>query len=170
MAVRNQNGNGLLKLSWANICFLILIFACGSWIAERSAITTFIGYIPQLPYLVPSFPLLLIAILKKHRKATFVNVGALIIFGWLLLGVNWPHRLKIADEGPSFTLMTFNAKNATLGWPKILTVVQEHQPDIICFQEGNEMGDLPGYDIRFFSGKLIASKVPIVDSKNFVLT
>ena len=160
----------LARLSWANVAFLSLIFVCGSWIAESTAITTLIAYVPQLPFLVPAYVLLIVSFAVRDRRARGINVLASIIFSWLLLGINWPHRLRFADEGPSFTLMTVNAKNATLGWEKVREAVTRHDPDVICFQEGNEMGELPGYHARFYSGKLIASKERIVSYEAFKLT
>ncbi|HJP82135.1 MAG TPA: endonuclease/exonuclease/phosphatase family protein [Fimbriimonadaceae bacterium] len=166
-----QKKSWLWRLSIFNICFLLAIFFLGAYVAERTRWTTFVAYLPQAVYFIPLVILLIWALVSRRKKSLTLNLIAGAIFSYLLLGINCPHRLKIADEGPRFTLMTFNIKNCTMGWDRALATIRAANPDVICFQEANQMGALPpGYHLEFYSGKAIAAKERIIDKRTFPLT
>jgi len=166
---KERKRSWVVGLSWANLVFLITVFLLGTWLAERTEWSTFLGYVPQQGYLAPLCLLILIAAMKGPKRALKLNLGVGVVFTWLLLGVNWPHRLSLADEGPRLRLMTYNVKQGTLGWNKVLKVVLEAKPDVVCFQEATQ-NPIPGYHLTFGGGKTIATREPVVSSERIPMT
>ncbi|MBC8064881.1 MAG: endonuclease/exonuclease/phosphatase family protein [Chlorobia bacterium] len=151
--------------SIANIAFLVLIFALGTWVAEDYPFSTFIAYAPPAPWLAPCLILLLCSLTKRNRRWLKVNGTAFVVFGWVLLGIKVPILADRSGSDGSFTLMTFNMMGGSGGFDRILQIIEENDPDIICFQEASVLGvsgyansQIDGYYISNHGGVAVATK------------
>lgn len=159
--------------SIVNLAFLILVFALGTWVAEDYPFTTFIAYVPPIFWLIPLLILLPFCFGKKNRTWLKLNSVTLLIFGWALLGIKIPFKADRSGSEGSLTLMTFNMMSGSGGFEKVLQIINENQPDIICLQEGSVLGlqgfensQIPGYHLVNNTGVVVASKEkPISTSK-----
>lgn len=151
--------------SIANVGFLVLVFALGTWVAEDYPFSTFIAYAPPAPWLAPSLILLFCSLAKRNRSWLKLNAVILALFGWVLLGVKIPVLADRSGPDGSFTLMTFNMMGGSGGFDRVLQIVNENNPDIICFQEASVLGmsgfensRIDGYYISNHGGVAVATK------------
>lgn len=151
--------------SIVNLSFLVLIFALGTWVAEDYPFTTFIAYVPPIFWLIPLLILIPFCFGKRNRIWLKVNASALVLFGWMLIGINIPFGIDRSESEGSFSLMTFNMMGGSGGFEKVLQIINENDPDIICLQEASVLGlqgfeksVIPGYHLVNNVGVVVASK------------
>jgi endonuclease/exonuclease/phosphatase family metal-dependent hydrolase len=176
------------KLSWFNKVVL--------WVNIVVTVLTIIAYI--LPFMAPKvFPILSVFTLVMPLMLVF---NAIFFTYWLvqmkrqmllsglvlLLGITFVSRFyrftaKDVDATPGdFTLMSYNVRLFNLyKWlpatdiPKLIPAfVKEQNPDIVCLQEYNKVGDtcFSQYNHKFIytpdnqSGQAIFSRFPIINT------
>ena len=170
-----MKGSASTVLTWssiANLCLFILVFCLGTWVAEDYPITTVIAYAPPMIWLVPALVLVACSFGKRNRNWLKLNAACLILFGWVLLGIHIPFRADRSGSEGTFTLMTFNMMSDSGTYDKVLDIIRENNPDVICLQEANLFGEA-GYDDKKFPGyhvfhqKGIAVGTKIRPVKNF---
>ncbi len=166
----------LAWLSIGNLTLLSLVFILGTWVAESYPFSTFIAYAPPSPWLIPSLILVLCSLAKRNRSWLKLNGAVLLLFGWVLLGIKIPFGADRSGPDGSFTLMTFNMMGGRGGLDRVLEIVHERQPDVVCLQEvsglgpsGLENSRIPGYHVLSHGGVAIASKEKPIRSEAVLL-
>ncbi len=155
---------------------LLLIFLLGNHVAEEYPFTTLISHAPGGIWLIPGLILTLASLWKVNRSLLALNLVSFMFFGWLLTGVNIPWRANRSGEEGSFTLLTYNMMGGQGGFDKVLQIIRDNDPDIICLQEASVLGlkgfansEIPGYYVTNFGGNVVASKVEPVSSQSVSL-
>lgn len=143
----------LSLLTKVNLAWLVVVFVLGTWVAERTSISTLFAYLPQIIWLLPSLALFIVCAVKQKKRLVTWNGAFLFVFGWLLLGMTVPNVWS-EMQGPEFTVMTFNIEHATEGWDNIQKLIEVRKPYLVCLQEANgpkrltdAIANLPGYHV-----------------------
>ena len=128
-------------LSWLNLFALLVWWILINGVAERTAFTTFGLYLPQHPFLLPTFALLVWSACAKKRVPLWFNAATLLIFAVILLGVHlpwtrlWPAPPRSHGESQRARVLTWNIFLSSAGTSKIAREIKAQNPDIICLQE-----------------------------------
>ncbi len=134
---RRKTAKALRILTTINISFLILLFFAQAFVAERHWFTTFITYIPQHPFGIPTAALLLWSILRRDRRALTLNAAAALFFLFALMGFNIPWRSLTRPSGTPVRVMTYNIHHGSHGADEIAKAIVNSNADIVCLQEAN---------------------------------
>jgi vancomycin resistance protein VanJ len=139
MAARRKIG--LLTIATTvNLALLLSILAVEIFVSERHPWGTFLTYMPQQPFILPTVLLITATILRRRWRTLIWNLPALTVC-MLLLGVNIPlpggH-----NHGASVRLMTWNVNRLNRGIPAIVETIMREKPDIVCLEEVREMPTL----------------------------
>lgn len=163
-STKKKKRDRLALFSKLNVVLLHGVLVAGTWLAERTSITTAIAYSPQFPWLLPAVVLIVVCAIKKRAALAFINTAVLGIYAWLLLGFTVPN-LKTETEGQKFSLLTFNIKHAPEGWNTVQDLIAKRKPYIFCLQEANgprkfmqEIASVPGYHVVQFGDLAIGCK------------
>ncbi len=157
------------------LCFLLLgLWTAAASRAECTWVTTLVAYMPQQLFaIMPALLLLWAVILKDWRTARW-NVAALAYVLVILMQFNIPmHALMPARDGRPIRIMTLNMHHAHGGIARIVELVEQENPDVICFQEantGNWRSEVPSelvdalsrYEVAKFRELATFSRYPIV--------
>ena len=127
----------LRRLSLLNGAGLALLWILENGVAERTALTALLLYLPQHPFLLLSLILLVCSAWKRRRKLTVFNAAVTLIFAVILLGLHVPwSRLQGSTPGSTrVRVMTWNVRLANGGTAKLAAEIKAQQPDIVCLQE-----------------------------------
>lgn len=160
------------RLSGADLLALALLWTVETFIAERHWLATLVTYLPQWPFVAPAALLLLVSLVRRARRATLINAGA-VLFGMVaLLGFRFTLPGNIPKGSPVLRVMTFNIRHGDGGTERIAAAIRHLDPDVICLQEANAYGRLPdprpglqralpGYHFAHGGELMIASRYPI---------
>ena len=120
---------------WGPLLFLALIAAGKQHIGERWWLTTWLVYLPQPLFLIPSLGMTaLCLLLRRWRWAAGHLLGGMVGIGLLFTGV---YRLPGPVRRGKLRVMTWNVMGLD-GDPKgVLAVIRREQPDVLLLQEAN---------------------------------
>lgn len=187
-----KNGR-LWRLSIWNAIFLGVLWLIERFVAEKTAVTTFITYIPQHGLGLANGCLLLWAMWRKEPKTGALNLAALGFFVFAFLGFNvpsraWTARMSTHAAAPSklsreipLRVMTYNVLRGQAGIKGLIATIQAARPDVLCLQESDAwggLGPIPSVEIaRHLPGRHLArqgelaivSRFPIVSSRAHTL-
>lgn len=127
----------LLRITVANLAFLLLLWLVETYVAERHWLTTLITYSPQHWAGLPLLVLLPWALIRRSWRAVGLNVLALCVFMFALLGFR-VHGLPSRTDGQPVRVMTWNIHHSSRGVDAIVRAVEAGRPDIVCIQEAND--------------------------------
>ena len=148
------------KISVVNAALLLLFWLLTHVIAERTRLTTILTDVPQLPWLLPTFGLLLITLWRarktKNWRVPLFNGAVLLGAIVFLLGFNVPmdsgfsgaqattSSTRSSPNSPTkLRVMTFNIELGSKGVENIERAIRAQNPDVICMQETLGYGVLP---------------------------
>lgn len=148
-----------MKVSLFNAALLLLFWMLTHVVAERTRLTTILTYAPQLPWLLPTFGLLLFTLWRARKtrnwRVPFFNGAVLLSAVVFVLGFNVPFRSvftpanatsntrSAAASAPKLRVMTFNIELGSKGVENIARAIDTQNPDVICLQETLGYGVLP---------------------------
>ena len=153
------------KVSLLNAALLLLFWALTHVVAERTRPTTILTYAPQLPWLLPTFGLLLLtswrarkAKIENNRKWRLPLFNGAVLLGAIVfaMGFNVPLRswfsgaqaatssTRSSPNSPTkLRVMTFNIELGSKGIDNIERAIRSQNPDVICLQETLGYGVFP---------------------------
>lgn len=126
----------LLRITAANLCFVVGLWLVETFVAERHWLTTLITYSPQHWIGVPSVVLIVWALVRRAWLPAALTLAALCIFVLGPLGFEM-RGARSHHNGTPVRVMTWNIHHGSGGVDGIMAVVREIHPDIVCFQESN---------------------------------
>ena len=160
------------RLVWLSLGVVVLGWALGEWVAERTPLTLLLAYLPPLVWLAPALLALAWALLRRR------GVGlALFVLGLALWGAGLLHWRPQGDGG--LRVLTYNVARGTLGGPEaFLKTLRNADADVILLQETNFIpagsaerlsAGLPGYGSRRGHEVWTFSRLPIVSERQIGL-
>lgn len=164
------NAFSLLYLAVVAIWTVVMRVAEFNWLA------TLLLYAPQHIWLpVPTF-LLLLALVRRNRRAAGWNLVSLVLVSVALMGFRLPIWRTGVEPGIALRVMTYNVHHGAKGLDNIAHTVRGLSPDIICLQEANpgswnsdlpkQMDSLmPGWHVARFRELATLSRYPIVSQR-----
>ncbi|GAB4453050.1 MAG: hypothetical protein OHK0029_05080 [Armatimonadaceae bacterium] len=167
----------LFRFSILNLIAFLLIYAAAEFVAEDHWFTTGLVYAPPLLFAIPALLFLLIALLRRNRRAISVNLVATLA-ALPFLGFQW-HPLPVSTDSPKLRVLTFNILHGVDGVPEIVEVLKDADADIICLQEAKilpkrandplpELKEaLPEYEFVRAGDVAIASRLPVLETREF---
>ena len=176
----------LQVLAALNLLCLLALWPIENLLGERWWLSTIIAYVPQHPFVLPSFILLLISLWKRDAVANRINALALL-FGWFeLLNFQMPLPLwlfparspfaKSASKKQNLRVMTYNVRAIMWGAAGVARTIRAQKPDVVCIQEAWQSPGfpdattalaplLPGYEFRRAREVTTFSRWPICSSR-----
>ena len=172
----------LQVLAVINLLGLLALWPIENLLGERWWLSTIIAYVPQHPFVLPSFVLLLISLWKRDKTANKINVLALLfgVFALLNFQMPLPNRLfparspfaQNAGKKRTLRVMTYNVKAISMGAVGVARTIRAQNPDIVCIQEAAQRPGfpdtttalaplLPGYEFRRAKEVTTFSRWPI---------
>jgi vancomycin resistance protein VanJ len=151
---------------------LAAVYLLESRVAERCWPTGFLTYAPQQPFPLLPLGLLAAAAVRRRRSAFAVNLVALTLAVFVLLGFRVP-RPAAVKTSPSVSVMTWNIEGGIGGAASVAALLRARRPDIACLQQVNPAPTgsdaspairraLTGYSFARHGELLTASRFPIV--------
>jgi vancomycin resistance protein VanJ len=127
----------LTLISGAYLATMVALWLAETLVAERHWLTTLATYAPQQIYGLPLPFLVLASLIRRNRRALALNLAALLILVFGLMGFTLPLRLPSRSQGTSLRVMTYNIHHGAAGIAAVARVIRDHRPDIVCLQEAN---------------------------------
>ena len=127
----------LTLISGAYPVTMVALWLAETLVAERHWLTTLATYAPQQIYGLPLPFLVLASLIRRNRRALALNLAALLILVFGLMGFILPLRLPSRSQGTSLRVMTYNIHHGAAGIAAVARVIRDHRPDIVCLQEAN---------------------------------
>ncbi len=143
----------LQVLAALNLLFLLGLWVLENLVGERWWLSTIIAYVPQHPFILPTFVLLLVSLWKREAIATKINALALL-FGWFaILGFQTPSPVWLAPARSPFAknqgtkkslrVMTYNVRAIAWGAQDVARTIRAQNADIVCLQEAWQTPGFP---------------------------
>jgi vancomycin resistance protein VanJ len=155
-----------------NFVCLLLAWASGEYIGERTWFTTLVAYCPPLLPAIPTVPLLLVAFMRRDRVMTAWSVLGAVFALTVLMGLHvprWPKR--DSPDGPRLRVLTYNIQCGMKGVDKVAAFIRAQDADVVCLQEVTGFGApdpypglcaaLPEYRIVRFAETAVATRLPV---------
>ncbi len=131
----------LFYVSLASLVLIVLLIGAENFSAPGNGLGEALVFAPQHGFGVLPLLLLVIALFKRRFKLLLLNGLALWCWAQFLLGWNVPFsRLLLrAPRADNFRVMTYNVQRGERGLAGLFETVARARPDIVCFQETQEM-------------------------------
>lgn len=174
----------LSYFNWAYLLLLLLAWALGEWVAERTVPTLLLAYVPPVLLAWPA-PLLLLPVLfrllRRGDGRGLVSALLACVAALIYLGFTW-HSVE-PPQPTDFRLLTYNIARGQLGnVERLSNQIRTAQADIITMQETNGvswpftdklLAKLPGYFVSRSGTKgaevVTLSRFPVLSSREVVL-
>jgi vancomycin resistance protein VanJ len=167
---RRSSGLGILLVLVATIYgagalaagFILLSYADEWWLG------TVLVYGPRWPLVAPAIVLVPLLALARRPVAAALTALVGMFVAWPVMG--WVPPLggdgSDADHALGVRIVTFNAQGAELSDPRIVRLIEDHEPDVVVFQECGTRDDAApvpsGYQLRAVQPLCFLSKFPFV--------
>ena len=121
--------------SWIVLAVVIGLWVLQDGLGERHWLSTFLAYVPQLPFLILPVAILLISLLKLRFLAVIPAAMACLIV--VFLNMRYQLRLAPAEaRSPnSLTVLTWNIKGGEGGLDALVALIERTGADVVCLQE-----------------------------------
>jgi vancomycin resistance protein VanJ len=127
-----------------NVAFLLALWVVETFMAERHRSTTFLTYMPQHIFVIPTLVLIAWAAFRREWKVAAGNAVVFILFSFYFLGLNVPLPAASTPEGTPIRVMTYNILYGSGGAKQVARLAERQQLDLFCLQEANDPGESKG--------------------------
>lgn len=168
------------RWTWVSCALVLLVWGAESLVAERTAVTTFLLYMPQLPWAFSPAVLCVWCLWRRDWRAMGANLAGLGLVMVTLLGFNVPwHRDH--SGGAGLRVLTYNTHYTEGGIHGVAQTIRAENADVVCLQEtpqvtgsGERWVDVMGR--RFAGWRLIQAgevttmtKLPVLAERHWTL-
>jgi vancomycin resistance protein VanJ len=159
-----------------NVAFLLALWVVETYVAERHRSTTFLTYMPQQVFGIPTLLLMLWAIFRREWKAALSSIVTFVLFAFYFLGLNVPQPAASTPVGTPLRVMTYNILYGRVSARQMAKLAKQQQVDVFCLQEaignGGRKGPatqlwllLPGWHLARSGEFATFSRYPIVSKR-----
>lgn len=123
----------LRLLSWVSLTTILAATVVLWFVSEQTWWGTALTFLPRHAFLaMPA--LLLVASLLVYRRMIFVNLAAVLVAAFPLMGARIPLALP-ADDGDGLRIVSCNVQRYEPDFDLVLREITAHQPDVVALQE-----------------------------------
>jgi endonuclease/exonuclease/phosphatase (EEP) superfamily protein YafD len=124
----------LLRLcSWASLTTILAATVVLWFVSEQTWWGTALTFLPRHAFLaMPA--VLLVASLLIYRRMIFVNLAAVLVAAFPLMGARMPLTLP-AEDGDGLRVVSCNVQRYEPDFDLVLREITAHQPDVVALQE-----------------------------------
>lgn len=153
-----------LILSLLNASLLVLVWALPRAFGAHSSVITALTAPPPVFYLLPAVALLAASFVPRHRDMLPLNVLAVVLGLWAVMGFRFAVVAPPETEKP-VKVMSWNLGGDTNDLHAVMAGIRQEHPDIVCLQEVPKEASLetrlPGYHWVEDRGLAIGAENPL---------
>jgi endonuclease/exonuclease/phosphatase family metal-dependent hydrolase len=124
-------------VSWCNLAVVLLAWFCLGVVSERHWMTSALVYLPRSGWALGSVLLLPLAA-WRDRIAAVINLAALVVVAWPIMGFSGVGRLlhaPAAAEAAALRVVSCNVQSFRPDFAVVLNEIAQARPDLIALQE-----------------------------------
>jgi len=135
---RRATSTLLARLAWCNLAVVLLVWFGLAVVSERHWITGVLVYLPRSAWGLGAVVLLPLAAWRDRRSLP-VNLAALLVVGWPVMGLVGVERLlspRAAPAGaPGMRIVSCNVQSYRPNFAAVLAEIERFRPDLVALQE-----------------------------------
>ncbi|HEY3328467.1 MAG TPA: endonuclease/exonuclease/phosphatase family protein [Capsulimonadaceae bacterium] len=134
---RQQPKSRLTSISIAYAVAVMIVWILETFVAERTLFTTMLTYTVQALFLVPCGLLLVVAAIKRNRRAASFSVLSAALVVLLLMRPTVSFAAN-PPNGTALRVMQYNVNKWNKGPEAVAASIRKVNPDVVCLEEADD--------------------------------